>query len=74
MQGMGTLSIRIPHTLHKDLQALSRSQNRTMSDLVRESIHRQIATWKFRALRDLTQPFAEAQGILADADVFRVLK
>jgi predicted transcriptional regulator len=71
---MSTLSIRIPDMLHQDLQALSRSQNRTMSDLVRESIHRRIAAWKFRALRNLTLPFAEAQGIFADADVFRVLK
>ena len=44
-----------------------------VSDLVRESIRRYVAIERFRALRKRTLPFAEAQGLLTDEDVFRAI-
>ena len=71
---MTTLTIRIPDSLRKELKALSREENKAVSEIVRESIRRHVALERFRALRKKVLPFAEAQGILTDEDVFRALK
>lgn len=71
---MTTLTIRIPDSLRKDLKTLSRTGNKPVSDIVRESLRRHVALERFRALRGKVLPFAEAQGILTDEDVFRALK
>jgi predicted transcriptional regulator len=71
---MTTLTIRIPDTLRKELKTLSRSENKAVSDIVRESIRRHVALERFRSLRSQVLPFAEAQGILTDDDVFQALK
>ncbi len=68
-----TLTIRIPDELRNDLQELSKAESKSVSDLVRESILRYVAIRKFRKLRSQTLPFAEAQGILTDEDVFNII-
>jgi predicted transcriptional regulator len=70
---MNTLTIRIPDELRADLQEISSRQSVPVSDLVRESIRRYVAIERFRALRKRTLPFAEAQGLLTDEDVFRAI-
>ncbi len=70
---MNTMTIRIQDDLRTSLQALSSAQNKPVSDIVRESLRRYVALEKFRALRKRTLPFAEAQGIMTDEDVFRML-
>lgn len=68
-----TLTIRIPDDLRKDLQELSRSENKPASDIVRDSLKRYLAIHRFRQLRNVVLPFAEAQGILSDEDVFGII-
>lgn len=68
-----TLTIRIPDDLREGLQAFSRSENKPVSDIVRESLKRYLAIHRFRQLRNMTLPFAEAQGILTDDDVFSMI-
>jgi predicted transcriptional regulator len=68
-----TLAVRIPDDLRKELQEISSAEAKPVSDLVRESIQRYIAIYRFRKLRDTILPFAEAQGILTDEDVFKVI-
>lgn len=68
-----TLTIRIPDDLRNDLQELSRYENKPVSDIVRESVKRYLAIHRFRKLRGMTLPFAEAEGILTDDDVFRTI-
>jgi predicted transcriptional regulator len=70
---MNTLTIRIPDELRTNLQEISSRQSVPVSDLVRESIRRYVAIERFRALRKRTLPFAEAQGLLTDEDVFRAI-
>jgi predicted transcriptional regulator len=70
---MNTLTIRIPDELRADLQEISARQKVPVSDLVRESIRRYVAIEQFRSLRRRTLPFAEAQGLLTDEDVFRAI-
>ena len=65
------LTVRLPDGLRKELQQISDSEAKPVSDLVRESIQRYVAVYNFRKLRNTILPFAEAQGILTDEDVFR---
>ncbi len=71
---MTTLTIRIPEEMRRELKSLSKAENKAVSDIVRESIRRHVALERFRALRKTVLPYAEAQGILTDDDVFRALK
>jgi predicted transcriptional regulator len=73
MYYMNTLTIRIPDDLRADLQEISSRQSVPVSDLVRQSIRRYVAIERFRSLRKKTLPFAEAQGLLTDEDVFRAI-
>ncbi len=68
-----TLAVRIPDDLRRELQQISDAEAKPVSDLVRESIQRYIAIYRFRKLRNTILPFAEAQGILTDEDVFSVI-
>ena len=68
-----TLTIRIPDDLREELQKISKEESKPMSDLVRESIQRYIAIYKFRRIRNKVLPFAESQGILTDEDVFNLI-
>jgi predicted DNA-binding protein len=65
-----TLTIRIPDDLREELLRISNSEAKPVSDLVRESLLRYISIYKFRQLRRNVLPFAEAQGLLTDDDIF----
>ena len=68
-----TITIRIPVNMKKELEELSKSENKPISDLVRDSLKKFILVYQFRKLRNTVLPFAEAQGILTDEDVFENL-
>lgn len=68
-----TLTIRIPDDLREGLQELSKSENKPVSDIVRESLKRYLSIYRFRKLKNTVLPFAEAQGILSDEDVFNII-
>ena len=70
---MTTLTIRLPETLKKDLDAISREETKAISDIVRESLRRYVAVERFRSVRKKILPFAEAQGFLTDDDIFKAL-
>ena len=70
---MTTLTIRLPEELKSDLDDICREEKKAVSDVVRESLRRYVAIEKFRAVRKKILPFAEAQGLLTDEDVFRAL-
>jgi predicted transcriptional regulator len=65
------VTVRIPDDLRKELQQISNAEAKPISDLVRESIQKYVAIYNFRRLRNTILPFAEAQGILTDEDVFK---
>ena len=70
---MSMLTIRLPAALKTELDEISREGDRPVSDIVRESLRRYIAIEKFRASRKKILPFAEAQGLLTDEDIFQAL-
>jgi len=71
MKQTTTLTIRIPKDVKEALEELSKAEQKPVSDLVRDSLRRYIAIHRFRRLRNKVLPFAEAQGILTDEDIFR---
>jgi len=69
-----TLTIRLPEDVRSTLQEISKEEQKPVSDIVRESIRRYISVYQFRRLSKKVLPFAEAQGLLTDEDVFKALK
>jgi predicted transcriptional regulator len=67
---MTTLTIRLDPKLEKALSRIAKSTGRTKSEIAREALERQVAVARFRELRRKTLPFAEAQGLVTDEDVF----
>ncbi|HYN11939.1 MAG TPA: ribbon-helix-helix protein, CopG family [Burkholderiales bacterium] len=70
---MSTLTIRLDPKLDKALGRIAKRTGRTKSDIAREALERQVAVTRFRELRAKALPFAEAQGLLTDEDVFRAI-
>lgn len=68
-----TLTVRIPDQMRKQLERISAAESKPISDLLREAVQRYIRLYTFRTLRKATLPFAEAQGLLTDEDVFRAI-
>jgi predicted transcriptional regulator len=69
-----TITIRLPDDLRDELEKISKAEDKPLSDVVRESLRRYVAIQRFRQLRKKTLPFAEAQGLLTDEDVFESLE
>ena len=67
------ITIRLPEDLRKRLQEISKQEQVPVSDIVRESLRKYVSIHRFRKLRDKVLPFAEAQGLLTDEDIFREL-
>jgi predicted transcriptional regulator len=70
---MATLTIRLDRKLEVALDRLARTTGRTKSELAREALSRQVQVARFRELRRKTLPFAEAQGLLTDEEVFKAV-
>jgi len=63
------VTIRIEPELQKLLDKVCKQSGRTRSDIVRDSLKRQLAIIRFEQLRRQVLPFAEARGYLTDEDV-----
>jgi len=64
------ITIRIPDELDIELIRISKEQDRPVSSLVRDSLKQYIKIYRFRRLREKLMPFAEAQGLLTDEDIY----
>ncbi|MHB1377733.1 MAG: ribbon-helix-helix protein, CopG family [Candidatus Humimicrobiaceae bacterium] len=67
------ITVRIPEEIDKDLLIISKEEDKPVSLLVRESLRRYIKIYRFRKLREKVLPFAEAQGLLTDEDIFKII-
>lgn len=63
------VTIRIEPDLQKLLDKVCKQSGRTRSDIVRDSLKRQLSIIRFEQLRRQVLPFAEARGYLTDEDV-----
>jgi len=69
----GTITIRLPETLERELEMVVKAEKTSRSDIVRDAVARYLAVRRFRQLRKKVLPFAEAQGLLTDEDIFKTL-
>ena len=67
------LTVRLDRKLQRELLRLSRQLGKSRSEIVRDAIRRQLALLRFEQTRRTLLPLAEAQGILTDEDVFRIV-
>lgn len=68
-----TVTFRIEPDLQKLLDKVCKQSGRTRSDIVRDSLKRQLSINRFKQLRRRVLPFAEARGYLTDEDVNKAL-
>ena len=68
-----TVTFRIEPDLQKLLDKVCKQSGRTRSDIVRDSLKRQLSIIRFKQLRRGVLPFAEARGYLTDEDVNKAL-
>jgi len=67
------VTIRIEPDLQKLLDKVCKQSGRTRSDIVRDSLKRQLSIIRFEQLRRQVLPFAEARGYLTDEDANKAL-
>ncbi len=68
-----SISISLPEELKTELDRVTESEGISRSDLVREAVREYLFARRLRSLRQELMPYAEAQGIYTDEDVFRVV-
>ena len=65
------ITIRLDDELDKMLNQVSRNLRRSRSEIIRDSLRRQLSILLFEDLRRQALPFAEKKGFLTDDDIFR---
>jgi predicted transcriptional regulator len=68
-----TLTISLPEDLRVALEKSAKLTGRSRSQIVQESLRRQMASERFQALRRKLVPRARAAGLYTDEDVFRAV-
>ncbi len=68
---MPAVTIRLDSKLQRELDRICKRMGKTRSELVRDALRRQLALLQFEEARRRLMPYAEAQGLLTDEDVFR---
>jgi predicted transcriptional regulator len=67
------VTIRLDPNLEEMLDRVCRDTGRSRSEVVREALRRQLTLDLLEEARRQLIPFAEAQGIYTDEDVFRLV-
>ncbi len=67
----GVVTIRLDKKLERTLDLVCKRSGRTRSEIVRDSLRRQLALLRFEQLRKRVMPFAEARGYLTDEDMLK---
>jgi len=70
---MKTITIRLNDELVSQLEESTTKTGSTKSEIIREALEKHLTIRRFRQLRKKMLPFAEAQGILTDEDVFKAI-
>ena len=68
-----TITIRLPEKVQKELDDIIKAEGVSKSEIVREALTRYLHVRRFQQLRKHVMPFAEAQGLLTDEDIFKAI-
>jgi Arc/MetJ-type ribon-helix-helix transcriptional regulator len=69
----GSISVRLDKDIERLLARAVRLSGRSQSEVIRDALRRQLAIDVFDQMRHRVAPFAEAQGLLTDEDVFKIV-
>ena len=69
-----TITVRLDNETSKRLKEIQDTDNKTLSEIVRDSIESYLMIQRFRNLRKKTLPYAEKAGLLTDEDIFEAAK
>jgi predicted transcriptional regulator len=67
------VTIRLDEDIERRLDQVCQRSGKTRSEVVRDSLRRQLSLMQLEQTRARVLPFAEAQGLLTDEDVFRLI-
>lgn len=67
------VTIRIDADLHELIDRVSEATGRSRSEVVRNALRRHLLLELFEDARRKIVPYAEAQGIFTDEDVFKIV-
>jgi len=67
------ITIRLDESLEELLDQVCKESGRSRSEVVRDALRRQLTVQLFNEARRKVIPFAEAQGILTDEDIFKLV-
>ncbi|HBO83820.1 MAG: CopG family transcriptional regulator [Deltaproteobacteria bacterium GWC2_42_11] len=68
-----TITIRLPEKLQQELETVVKKEKTSKSEVIRAAVSRYLAAKRFKQLRRQALPFAEAEGLLTDEDVFKAI-
>ena len=68
-----TVAVSLPAELASELDEVAAREGASRSDIVRDALRRYLAARELQRLRESLVPFAEAEGIFSDEDVFRIV-
>lgn len=69
----GAVTIRLDPPLERLLDKVCARTGRSRSEVVRDALRRQLSLQLFEEARRQIIPYAEAQGIYTDEDVFKLV-
>ena len=67
-----TVAVSLPQDLAGELDALAEREGASRSEIVRDALRRYLAVREYQRIREAILPFAEAQGVYTDEDIFRI--
>ena len=67
------ITVRLDPELESRLDAVALATGRSRSEIIRDALRRQLAVSRFETIRNRIMPFAEAQGLLTDDDVQKIV-
>ncbi len=67
------ITIRLPEKMQRELENISKWERKPKSEIVREALYQYLAIRRFQQLRNKVLPFAEAEGLLTDEDIFKLI-
>lgn len=68
-----TITIRLSKKLQRELDIVTKGEKASRSEIIREAVARYLAVRRFKQLRKQVLPFAEAEGLLTDEDIFKAI-
>ena len=67
------ITIKLSDKLEKELNAAVKTEKISKDEIIKDALARYLAIKHFYQIRKKVLPFAEAQGLLTDEDVFQTI-